>query len=87
MSTHKEEEIENTNEVQEEALSEAEAPGQVLDPLAEPVGTRGTRRTAVTEFDEEDARERPVENGLNSTIPEDENLRVPSERFEGRTRG
>jgi hypothetical protein len=43
MSTHKEEEIVNTNEYQEEALSEAEAPGQVvLDPLAEPVGTRGT---------------------------------------------
>jgi hypothetical protein len=64
------------SETREEALSEAEAPGQVLDPLAEPVGTRGTRREVVSEYDEEDARERPAEDGLNPEIPEDENLRV-----------
>jgi hypothetical protein len=72
MSTYMDEE----NEAREEALSESEAPGQVLDPLAEPAGTRGTQRTAGSEYDEEDARERPPEDGLDPEIPEDENLRV-----------
>jgi hypothetical protein len=76
MSTYKDEERMDFDEAREEALSEAEAPGQVLDPLAEPVGTRGTRREVVSEYDEEDARERPAEDGLNPEIPEDENLRV-----------
>ena len=30
----------------------------------------------VTEFDEEDARERPFEDGLNPEVPEDEKLQV-----------
>ena len=64
------------DEPREEALTEPEAPGQVLDPLAEPVGTRGTRREVMSEYDEEDARERPAEYGLNPDVPEDENLRV-----------
>jgi hypothetical protein len=76
MSTYKDEENINFDEAREEALTEAEAPGQVLDPLAEPVGSRGTRREVVSEYDEEDARERPPEDGLNPEIPEDENLRV-----------
>ena len=76
MSTDHEEEKVNINEGQEEALTEPEAPGQVLDPLVGPVGTRGIRRTVMSEFDEEDARERPPEDGLNPEIPEDENLQV-----------
>jgi hypothetical protein len=32
--------------------------------------------TIVSEYDEEDARERPAEDGLDALIPEDENLRV-----------
>jgi hypothetical protein len=75
MSSYKDEDNINFEEAREEALTEAEAPGQVLDPLAEPAGTRGTRRE-VSEYDEEDARERPAEDGLNPEIPEDENLRV-----------
>ena len=57
MSSYKDEENIDFEEAREEALTEAEAPGQVLDPLAEPVGTRGTRRE-VSEYEEEDARER-----------------------------
>jgi hypothetical protein len=72
MSTYMDQE----NDAREEALSESEAPGQVLDPLAEPVGTQGTRRTTGSEYDEEDARERPPEDGLDPEIPEDENLHV-----------
>jgi hypothetical protein len=64
------------NDAREEALSESEAPGQVLDPLADPIGTRGTQRTDGSEYEEEDARERPPEDGLEPEIPEDENLRV-----------
>jgi len=64
------------DEAREEALTESEAPGQVLDPLAEPVGTRGTRREVMSEYDEEDPRERPAEEPLNLDVPEDENLRV-----------
>ncbi len=76
MNPHKEEEIREVGEAQEEALSEAEAPGQVVDPLAEPVGSRGTQRQVVTQFDEEDARERPFEDGIDPEIPEDEKLQV-----------
>ena len=76
MSTYKDEENINLDEAREEALTEPEAPGQVLDPLAEPVGTRGTRREVVSEYDEEDTRERPAEDGLNPDVPEDESLRV-----------
>jgi len=76
MSTDKKEENRRISEALEEALTEAEAPGQVLDPLAEPVGTRGVRGTTTSEYEEEDARERPLEDGLNPEIPEDENLRV-----------
>ena len=76
MSTDHEEQKMNINEDQEEALTEPEAPGQVLDPLVGPVGTRGIRRTVMSEFDEEDARERPPEDGLNPEIPEDENLQI-----------
>jgi hypothetical protein len=76
MSTYKDEEDINLDEAREEALTEPEAPGQVLDPLAEPVGTRGTRREVMSEYDEEDARERPPEDGLNPDVPEDESLRV-----------
>lgn len=76
MSTYTDEENINSDEAREEALTEAEGPGQVLDPLAEPVGTRGTRREVISEYDEEDARERPAEDGLNPEIPEDENLRI-----------
>jgi hypothetical protein len=76
MSTDKEEENRNISEALEEALTEAEPPGQVLDPLAEPVGSRGVRRATTSEYDEEDARERPAEDGLNPEIPEDEKLRV-----------
>jgi hypothetical protein len=72
MSTY----MDQDNDAREEALSESEAPGQVLDPLAEPIGSRGTQRTAGSEYDEEDARERPPEDGLDPEIPEDENLRV-----------
>jgi hypothetical protein len=72
MSTNMDEE----NDAREEALSESEAPGQVLDPLAEPIGTRGTQRTVGSEYDEEDARERPPEDGLDPEVPEDENLHV-----------
>jgi hypothetical protein len=68
--------MDQENDAREEALSEAEAPGQVLDPLAEPIGTRGTRRAVGSEYDEEDARERPPEDGLDPEIPEDENLHV-----------
>jgi hypothetical protein len=74
MSKHQHEEN-KFDEAREEALTEAEAPGQVLDPLAEPVGTRGTRHV-VSEYDEEDARTRPAEDGLNPEVPEDENLRI-----------
>jgi hypothetical protein len=80
MSTDYDEENSNLNEAREEALTEPEAPGQVLDPLAEPSGTRGTRRTMMTGFDEEDARERPPEDGLNPEIPEDENLQISQPR-------
>jgi hypothetical protein len=67
----------NDTEAQEEALSEAESPGQVLDPLAEPAGTRGTQRTVIGgEYDEEDARTRPPEDGLDSEVPEDEQLHL-----------
>jgi hypothetical protein len=76
MSSNQDEENIDLNEAREEALTESEAPGQVLDPLAEPVGSRGTRRTVVSEYDEEDARERPAKDGLDARIPEDENLRV-----------
>jgi hypothetical protein len=72
MSTYMDED----NDAREEALSESEAPGQVLDPLAEPFGTRGTQRTEGSEYEEEDARERPPEDGIDPEIPEDENLRV-----------
>jgi hypothetical protein len=72
MSTY----MDQDNDAREEALSESEAPGQVLDPLAEPVGSRGTQRTVGSEYDEEDARERPPEDGLDPEIPEDENLHV-----------
>ena len=75
MSTNMEEGT-NDTEAQEEALSEAESPGQVLDPLAEPAGTRGTQRTVIGEYDEEDARTRPPEDGLDSEIPEDEQLHL-----------
>lgn len=68
--------IDEDNDARAEALSESEAPGQVLDPLAEPIGTRGTRRTVESEYDEEDARERPPEDGVDPEIPEDENLHV-----------
>jgi hypothetical protein len=68
--------MDQENDAREEALSEAEAPGQVLDPLAEPIGTRGTRRAVGSEYDEEDARERPPEDGLDPEIPEDENLHL-----------
>jgi hypothetical protein len=64
------------NDTREEALSESEGPGQVLDPLADPIGTRGTQRADGSEYEEEDARERPPEDGLEPEIPEDENLRV-----------
>jgi hypothetical protein len=76
MSTYMDEENISSDEAREEALTEAEAPGEVLDPLAEPVGTRGTQRRVGSEYDEEDARERPAEDGLDPEIPEDENLRV-----------
>ena len=76
MSSNQDEENIDLKEAREEALTESEAPGQVLDPLAEPVGSRGTRRTVVSEYDEEDARERPAEDGSDALIPEDENLRV-----------
>jgi hypothetical protein len=76
MSSNQDEENIDPNEAREEALSESEAPGQVLDPLAEPVGSRGTQRTVGSEYDEEDARTRPPEDGLDPRIPEDENLRV-----------
>jgi hypothetical protein len=76
MSSNQDEENVDLNEAREEAFTESEAPGQVLDPLAEPVGSRGTRRTVVSEYDEEDAREPPAEDGLDALIPEDENLRV-----------
>jgi hypothetical protein len=66
----------NDTAAQEEALSEAESPGQILHPLAEPAGTRGTQRTMVGEYDEEDARVRPPEDGLDSEIPEDEKLHL-----------
>jgi hypothetical protein len=72
MSTY----VDQDNDAREEALSESEAPGQVLDPLAEPIGSRGTQRTVGSEYDEEDARERPPEDGLDPEIPEDENLHV-----------
>jgi hypothetical protein len=72
MSTYMDQE----NDAREEALSESEPPGQVLDPLAEPIGSRGTRRTVGSEYEEEDARERPPEDGLEPEIPEDENLHV-----------
>ena len=64
MSSNQDEENIDLNEAREEALTESEAPGQVLDPLAEPVGSRGTRRTVVSEYDKEDARERPAEDGF-----------------------
>ena len=76
MSTYKDEEDINLDEAREEALTEPEALGQVLDPLAEPVGTRGTRREVMSEYDEEDARERSAEDGLNPDVPEDESLQV-----------
>jgi hypothetical protein len=72
MSTY----MDQDNDAREEALSESEAPGQVLDPLAEPIGSRGTQRSVGSEYDEEDARERPPEDGLDPEIPEDENLHV-----------
>ena len=75
MSTYNDEENSNLDEAREEALTEPEAPGQVLDPLAEPAGSRGTRREVTSEYDEEDARERPPEDGLNPDLPEDENPR------------
>ncbi|MBV8376253.1 MAG: hypothetical protein JO279_04545 [Verrucomicrobia bacterium] len=78
MSTEKEEENRNISEGLEEALTEPEAPGQVLDPLAEPAGSRGVRHAITSEYDEEDARERPAEDGLDPEVPEDENLRVLS---------
>jgi hypothetical protein len=71
-----EEENRDISEGLEEALTEAEPPGQVLDPLAEPVGSRGVRRTTTSEYLEEDARERPPEDGLDPELPEDEKLRV-----------
>jgi hypothetical protein len=74
MSTY----MDQDNDAREEALSESEAPGQVLDPLADPIGSRGTQRTVGSEYDEEDARERPPEDGLDPEIPEDENLHVSS---------
>ena len=80
MSTYNDEENTNLDEAREEALTEAEAPGQVLDPLAEPVGSRGKRREVISEYDEEDARERPAEDGLNPDVPEDESLRVSAIR-------
>jgi hypothetical protein len=76
MSSHRDEEHSDLNEAREEALTEPEAPGQVLDPLAEPAGSRGTQRTVGSEYAEEDARTRPPEDGLNAEVPEDENLRV-----------
>jgi hypothetical protein len=76
MSSNQDEENSDLNEAREEALTESEAPGQVLDPLAEPVGSRGTRGAVASEYDEEDARERPPEDGLDARIPEDENLQV-----------
>jgi hypothetical protein len=76
MRTNKDDEENNSDEAREEALTESEAPGQVLDPLAEPAGTRGTQRYVVSEYDEEDARVRPAEDGLNPEVPEDENLHV-----------
>lgn len=72
MSTY----VDQDNDAREEALSESEPPGQVLDPLAEPIGSRGTRRTFGSEYDEEDARERPPEDGVDPEVPEDENLHV-----------
>ena len=66
MSSNQDEENIDLNEAREEALSESEAPGQVLDPLAEPVGSRGTQRTVGSEYEEEDARTRPPEDGLNA---------------------
>jgi hypothetical protein len=72
MSTYMDQE----NDDREEALSESEAPGQVLDPLADPIGSRGLQRTTGSEYDEEDARVRPPEDGLDPEIPEDENLHV-----------
>jgi hypothetical protein len=76
MSTAKEEDDRNTNEAQEEALSQTEAPGEVLDPLADPAGSRGTQSAEGSEYDEEDARERPPEDGLNPELPEDEILQI-----------
>jgi hypothetical protein len=76
MNTNEEYEDMDLSEGQEEALTEAEAPGEVVDPLAEPAGSRGTQRMVVTEYDEEDARERPPEDGLNPEVPEDQNLHV-----------
>lgn len=70
--------MDQDNDAREEALSESEDPGQVLDPLADPIGSRGTQRTVGSEYDEEDARERPPEDGLDPEIPEDENLHVSS---------
>jgi hypothetical protein len=74
MSTY----MDQDNDAREEALSESEDPGQVLDPLADPIGSRGTQRTVGSEYEEEDARERPPEDGLDPEIPEDENLHVSS---------
>ena len=74
MSTY----MDQDNDAREEALSESEPPGQVLDPLADPIGSRGTQRAVGSEYDEEDARERPPEDGLDPEIPEDENLHVSS---------
>ena len=64
MSSNQDEENSDLNEAREEALTESEAPGQVLDPLAEPVGSRGTRGAVASEYDEEDARERLRTDGM-----------------------
>jgi hypothetical protein len=76
MSTDKEAKQVDSEEAREEALNESELPGQVLDPLAEPAGSRGAQYQVTSEYDEEDARERPPEDGLSPEIPEDENLHV-----------
>jgi hypothetical protein len=76
MSTDKEAKQVDSEEARAEALTESELPGQVLDPLAGPAGSRGTQYQVTSEYDEEDARERPPEDGLSPDIPEDENLHV-----------
>jgi hypothetical protein len=64
MSPHKEEDIKNINETQEEADTEAKTPGQMFHPLAEFADIPGTRHTAVTPSEADGGCGRPVKEGI-----------------------